>query len=50
VQAVRFNPYERPIEFSEFKVKYVIVSLDNLGMDRVSFGESFKGTIYYAWL
>jgi hypothetical protein len=42
-QVVRFNPYERPIEFSEFEAKYGIVSPDNLGMDRVSFRESFKG-------
>ena len=27
-QAVHFNPYERPIQFSEFKVKYGIVCLD----------------------
>ena len=44
VQAVHFNPYERPIEFSEFKAQYRIVSPHNLGMGRVSFGESFKGT------
>ena len=43
-QAVRFNPYERPIEFSEFEAKYGIVSPDNLGMDRVSFGESLKAS------
>ncbi len=41
-QAVRFDPYDRPIEFSEFEAKYGIGSPDNLGMDRVSFGESFK--------
>jgi hypothetical protein len=37
VQALCFNPYERPIEFSEFEAKYGIVSPDNLGMDRVIF-------------
>ena len=41
-QTVRFNSYERPIEFSEFEAKYGIVSPDNLGMDRVSFRESMK--------
>ena len=41
-QAVRFNPYERPIQFSEFEAKYGIVSLDNVGMDRVSSRESLK--------
>jgi hypothetical protein len=41
-QAVHFNPYERPIEFSEFEAMYEIMSPDNLGMDRVSFGESLK--------
>ena len=39
-QAVRFDPYDRPIEFSEFEAKYGIGSPDNLGMDRVSFRES----------
>jgi hypothetical protein len=34
--------YVIPIDFSEFKAKYNIVSPDNLGMDRVSFGESLK--------
>jgi hypothetical protein len=34
--------YVIPIEFSEFKAEYNIVSPDNLGMDRVSFGESLK--------
>ena len=33
------NPYERPIEFSEFEAKYRIVSPDNLGIDRMSLGE-----------
>jgi len=41
-QTVRFNPYERPIEFSDFEAKYGILSPDNLGMNRVSFGESLK--------
>ena len=27
-QAVRFNPYERPIQFSEFEAKYGIVCSD----------------------
>ena len=37
-----FNPYEKPIEFSEFDAKYNLVSRDNLGLDRVSFGESLR--------
>jgi hypothetical protein len=41
---VCFNPYERPIQFSDFEAKYGIVSSDNLGMDRVSFGESLKAS------
>ena len=37
-----FNPYISAINYIDFEKKYNIVSPDNLGMDKISFGESLK--------